>query len=117
MTRDEILAEAVKILDNKKAEDIRVIEIGDLTIIADYFIIANGISTTHTKALADELEFQLKEKGTEPRQIQGNNGGGWIVMDYSDIVVHIFNKETRNFYNLERLWSDGKDIDVSQFLK
>ena len=117
MTQDEILAEAVKILDNKKAEDIRVIEIGDLTIIADYFIIANGISTTHTKALADELEFQLKEKGVEPRQIQGNNGGGWIVMDYSDIVVHIFNKETRDFYNLERLWSDGKDIDVSQFLK
>ena len=103
MTQDEILAEAGKILDNKKAEDIRVI--------------ANGISTTHTKALADELEFQLKEKGVEPRQIQGNNGGGWIVMDYSDIVVHIFNKETRDFYNLERLWSDGKDIDVSQFLK
>ena len=117
MTQDEILAEAGKILDNKKAEDIRVIEIGDLTIIADYFIIANGISTTHTKALADELEFQLKEKGVEPRQSQGNNGGGWIVMDYSDIVVHIFNKETRDFYNLERLWSDGKDIDVSQFLK
>ena len=117
MTRDEILAEAVKILDNKKAEDIRVIEIGDLTIIADYFIIANGISTTHTKALADELEYQLKEKGVEPRQIQGNNGGGWIVLDYSDIVVHIFFKETREFYNLERLWSDGKDIDVSQFLK
>ena len=117
MTRDEILAEAVKILDNKKAEDIRVIEIGDLTIIADYFIIANGISTTHTKALADELEYQLKEKGVEPRQIQGNNGGGWIVLDYSDIVVHIFFKETREFYNLERLWSDGKEIDVSQFLK
>ncbi len=117
MTRDEILTETVKILDNKKAEDIRVIEIGDLTIIADYFIIANGISNTHTKALADEVEFRLKEKGIEPRQIQGNNGGGWIVMDYSDIVIHIFNKEMRDFYNLERLWSDGKDIDPSQFLK
>ncbi len=117
MTRDEILAEAVKILDSKKAENIRVIEIGDLTIIADYFIIANGISTTHTKALADELEYQLKEKGVEPRQVQGNNGGGWIVLDYSDIVVHIFFKETRDFYDLERLWSDGKEIGISQFLK
>ena len=117
MTRDEILAEAVKILDSKKAENIRVIEIGDLTIIADYFIIANGISTTHTKALADELEYQLKEKGVEPRQVQGNNGGGWIVLDYSDIVVNIFFKETRDFYDLERLWGDGKEIGISQFLK
>lgn len=117
MTRDELLAEAVKILDEKKAEDIRVIEIGDLTIIADYFIIANGISTTHTKALADEVEFRLKEKGTEPRQIQGNNGGGWIVMDYSDIVIHIFCKEMRDFYNLERLWSDGRIVDISKYLK
>ncbi len=117
MTRDELLAEAVKILDEKKAEDIRVIEIGDLTIIADYFIIANGISTTHTKALADEVEFRLKEKGMEPRQIQGNNGGGWIVMDYSDIVIHIFCKEMRDFYNLERLWSDGRIVDISKYLK
>ena len=116
MTQEEMLTAAVRILDEKKAEDIRVIGIRDLTIIADYFIIANGISTTHTKALADELEFKLKEQGIEPRQIQGNNGGGWIVMDYSDIVIHIFYKETREFYNLERLWSDGTEVDISKYL-
>lgn len=116
MTQEEMLTAMVRILDEKKAEDIRVIEIGDLTIIADYFIIVNGISTTHTKALADELEFKLKENGIEPRQIQGNNGGGWIVMDFSDIVVHIFYKEMREFYNLERLWSDGTEVDISKYL-
>ena len=116
MTRDEILAAAVKILDGKKAEDIRVIGIGDLTIIADYFIIANGISTTHTRSLADELEFRLKGMGAEPRQVQGNNGSNWIILDYSDIVVHIFNKEMREFYNLERLWNDGHEEDISKYL-
>ena len=116
MTGKELLAAAVKILDSKKAEDIRVIEIGDLTIIADYFVIANGTSSTHTRSLADEVEFQLKEKGAEPRQIQGNNGSNWIILDYSDIVIHIFNKEMREFYNLERLWNDGKQEDISKYL-
>ncbi len=117
MTQEELIKAAVKILDGKKAEDIRVIEIRDLTIIADYFIIADGTSVTQTRALADELEFRLKEMGREPRQIQGNNGSNWIVMDYSDVVIHIFYKETRDFYNLERLWSDGKDVDIEKYLE
>ncbi len=116
MTQEEILSAAVKTLDAKKAEDIKVIGIKDLTIIADYFIIANGTSSTHTRALADELEFRLKEQGIEPKQVQGNNGSNWIILDYSDIVVHIFNKEMRDFYNLERLWSDGSEVDISQYL-
>ncbi|MDE6763233.1 MAG: ribosome silencing factor [Oscillospiraceae bacterium] len=117
LTQEELIKAAVKILDGKKAEDIRVIGIGDLTIIADYFIIADGTSSTHTKSLADELEFRLKEMGREPRQVQGNNGSNWIVLDYSDVVVHIFYKETRDFYNLERLWSDGHDVDIKQYLE
>ena len=116
MTQEELIASAVKILDSKKAEDIRVIKIGDLTILADYFIIADGMSSTQTKALADELEFRLKEMGREPKQVQGNNGSNWIILDYSDVVIHIFYKETRDFYNLERLWSDGEDIDISKYL-
>lgn len=116
MTQEELIASAVKILDSKKAEDIRVIKIGDLTILADYFIIADGTSSTQTKALADELEFRLKEMGREPKQVQGNNGSNWIILDYSDVVIHIFYKETRDFYNLERLWSDGEDIDISKYL-
>lgn len=117
MNTEEMLAAAVKILDGKKAEDVRVIGIKDLTIIADYFIIANGTSSTHTRSLADELEFRLKEKGLEPRQIQGNNGSNWIILDYSDVVVHIFNKEMREFYNLERLWQDGETVDISKYLE
>ena len=116
MTQEELIASAVKILDSKKAEDIRVIKIGDLTILADYFIIADGTSSTQTKALADELEFRLKEMGREPKQVQGNNGSNWIILDYTDVVIHIFYKETRDFYNLERLWSDGEDIDISKYL-
>lgn len=117
MKTEEMLAAAVKILDGKKAEDVKVIGIKDLTIIADYFIIANGTSSTHTRSLADELEFRLKEQGLEPRQIQGNNGSNWIILDYSDVVVHIFNKEMREFYNLERLWQDGETVDISKYLE
>ncbi len=116
MTQEELIATAVKTLDSKKAEDIRVIKIGDLTIIADYFIIADGTSSTQTKALADEVEFRLKQQGREPKQVQGNNGSNWIILDYSDVVIHIFYKETRDFYNLERLWSDGEDVDISKYL-
>lgn len=117
MTQNEMLKTIVKTLDSKKAEDIRIIGIRDLTIIADYFVIANGTSTTQTKALADEVEFQLKEQGgVSPERIEGYQGSNWIVLDYADVVVHIFYKDTRNYYNLERLWSDGKEVDISEFL-
>lgn len=119
MTQIEILEAAVKALDLKKAEDIQVIGIKDLTIIADYFVIADGTSNTHTRALADEVEFQISEKcgGLKPRQVQGNNGSNWIILDYSDIVIHVFSKEQREFYNLERLWSDGEQMDISAWIK
>lgn len=87
-----------------------------MTIIADYFIIANGTSTTHTKTLADEVEHQLSKAGVNPTRVEGYNGASWIVLDYSDIIVHIFYKETRDFYKLERLWSDGEYLDVNEFL-
>ncbi len=116
MNQNEILKKIVKTLDTKKAEDIEVIGIKDLTIIADYFVIATGTSTTHTKSLADEVEFQLKEVGIVPTRTEGYNGSNWILLDYSDIVVHIFYKETREYYSLERLWSDGEKVEVKQFL-
>ena len=106
----------VRALDLKRAEDIQVIGIKDLTVIADYFIIANGNSTTQTKALADEVEYQLKEKGVMPTRTEGYQGAQWIVLDYSDIVVHVFYKETRGFYKLEGLWADGEQIDVSEYI-
>ena len=116
MSQKDILKKIVRILDAKKAEEIEVIGIKDLTIIADYFVIATGTSTTHTKTLADEVEFQLKEAGITPARTEGYNGSNWILLDYSDIVVHIFYKETRNYYSLERLWSDGEKVDIKQFL-
>ncbi len=116
MTQKEVIEVAVKALDLKRAEDIQVIGIKDLTVIADYFIIANGNSTTQTKALADEVEYQLKEKGLMPTRTEGYQGAQWVVLDYSDIVVHVFYKETRQYYNLERLWSDGENVDISEYL-
>lgn len=116
ISTEEKIKTAVKALDSKRAEDIQVIGIGDLTIIADYFIIANGMSNTQTKALAEEVEFKLSQMGVEPNRTEGYQGQTWIVLDYGDIVVHVFYKETRDYYNLERLWSDGTSVDISQYL-
>lgn len=116
LTDKQTLDIIIKALDSKRAEDIQLIGIKDLTIVADYFIIANGTSTTQTKALADEVEFQLKQKGIEPTRTEGYQGASWIVLDYSNIVVHVFNKDMREYYNLERLWQDGEQIDISDLV-
>ncbi len=111
----KILEIAVKALDSKKAKDIEAIKIGDLTIIADYFIIASATSSTQVKALADEVEFKLSEAGIEPDHIEGR-ATGWILLDYGSVVVHVFYEETRRFYDLERHWSDGQHLDISDML-
>ena len=116
MNQNEMIKTIVKALDSKRAEDIQVLEIRDLTVIADYFIIANGTSTTQTKALADEVEFKLNEQGVTPERVEGYQGTNWIILDYGDIVVHVFYKETRSFYNLERLWKDAKQLDISEYV-
>ncbi len=118
MTQQETLATIVKALDSKRAEDIRVLYVEQLTILGDYFIIANGTSTTHTRTLADEVDYQLSQRGIEPIHREGRgNGSNWIVLDYGDIIVHIFYKETRDFYQLERLWADGEPVDISAWTK
>ncbi|HWQ50953.1 MAG TPA: ribosome silencing factor [Terriglobales bacterium] len=104
-----------RILDSKKAEDIRVLHIGDLTILADYFVIATGTSSTQVKALAEEVEFQLSEKGVEPHHAEGRRTDRWILLDYGSVVVHVFYKESREFYNLERLWADAEQIDGKEW--
>ena len=86
----------LKLLFSKRAEDIRIIEIGDLTIVADYFVIANGTSSTQTKALAEEVEFKMSQLGIEPNRTEGYQGATWVVLDYGDIIVHVFYKETRD---------------------
>ena len=110
----ELAKEAAAILDNKKAEQVSILGIEDVTVIADYFVIATGNNSTHVKSLADEVEFKLKEKGIRTSHIEGHDSNSWILLDYSDIIVHIFSKEARNFYDLERLWKDAKVIDINE---
>ena len=117
MDIQEKLKKIVKVLDSKKAEDIEVLGIRDLTVLSDYFVIANGTSTTHTRTLADEVEFQLSQEGIKPARTEGHNGSNWIVIDYSDMIVHVFYKETREFYQLEILWADGEHVDIEELLK
>ena len=118
METEKILETIVKALDSKRAEDINVLKITNLTVIADYFVIADGSSVTQTKALADEVEYKVGElcDGLKPRQVQDTAGGGWIILDYSDIVVHVFYKEQRDFYKLDKLWADGNEIDISSWI-
>ena len=116
MTEHERLELIIKTLDSKRGEDIQAIKIADLTILADYFVIVNGTSNTHARTLADEVEFQLSQKGIEPNRREADTGNTWIILDYGDIIVHVFYKDTRNFYKLEGLWADGESLDISSLL-
>lgn len=116
MTALEKVKAVVKALDEKKASDIHVIEIRDITVIADYFVIAGATSTTQVKALSDEVDYQLGLLGEQPSHSEGYQSANWVVLDYGDVVIHVFHKETREFYSLEKLWSDGKDVDVKALL-
>ncbi len=116
MNAKELMETAVKVLDSKKARDIRVLRVGDLTILGEYFVIATGSSSTQVKMLADEVEYQLSQKGVEPHNVEGYKSENWIILDYSDVIVHVFYEETRDFYGLERLWADGEKVDISHLL-
>lgn len=116
MTEQQKLELIVKTLDSKRGEDIQVLKIADLTILADYFVIVNGTSNTHARTLADEVEFQLSQQGIEPDRREADTGNTWIILDYSDIIVHVFYKETRNFYKLEGVWADGEQVDISSLI-
>ncbi len=101
-------------LEEKKGEDITVIEIKDISIIADYFIIANGTNSSQVDALVSSVTEVLGRNGFEPKRIEGIRSASWILMDYGDVVVHVFSKEDRLFYNLERIWRDGKTISKEE---
>ena len=113
------LAEKISvILDDKKARNVKIIETGKQTIIADYFVVATGTSSTHIRSLAGEIEFQLKEKsGREPSRVSGHESSDWIILDYDSVLAHIFNSEARDYYKLEKLWGDGDSVDVDELLK
>ena len=109
----ELALKAAKMLDERLARELSVIDVSGVTEIAEYFVIATGTSSTHVKALCDEVEFKLKQEGIVPDHIEGHNAKNWIVMDYSCVVVHIFDIEARNYYDLERLWADGKKLELN----
>lgn len=99
-------------LAEKKAEDVRVIDISKVSTIADYFIIANGTNKNQVQTLIDTVQDDLFKAGYESKQVEGYGSASWVLLDYGDIIVHIFSKEDRLFYDLERIWRDGTSIDV-----
>lgn len=113
----ELAQKIVAILDDKKAQQIKLLKVADVTVLSEYFVLCNGTSTTQIKALAGEVEGKLKEEqGIMPLRTEGYQAGNWIVLDYGSVIVHVFHTEMRDFYQLERLWADAQDIDVKSFL-
>ena len=102
---------AIAALEDKKVVDIRMIDISEVSVLADYFIIAGGSSRTQIQALADEVSKQLELAGAEARQVEGYQNAGWVLLDFGDVIIHIFDSENRLMYDLERIWRDGKQID------
>ena len=114
MEAKELTKLAVKALEDKKGEDIRVIDIHGVSVLADYFVISDGSNASQVKAMADNVEEVLAKEGAEPKQIEGYQSGNWILLDYQDVIVHIFDQENRLFYDLERIWRDGKNISLEE---
>ena len=113
MTPREIAKVAAKALDDKKAIDVKILKTEAQTVLADYFVICNGSSSTHVKALVDEVDKQLSEAGEPPMRREGLRSDIWVLMDFGSVIVHIFTDEARKFYDLERLWSDAEAVTPS----
>lgn len=114
MTSNELAKIAVAALEDRKAEDVKVIDIREVSPIADYFIIANGTNQNQIQAMRDAADEALYKAGVKVQQVEGNQNSTWILMDYNDIIIHIFSKEDRLFYDLERIWRDGKAVDIAE---
>ncbi|MDD6157054.1 MAG: ribosome silencing factor [Lachnospiraceae bacterium] len=108
----ELVKKAVAALEDKKADDVTVIDISGVSTIADYFIIANASNQNQLTAMQDAVDEAMYKEGVHAKQIEGNRSSTWILMDYQDVIVHLFSKEDRLFYDLERIWRDGKVIDI-----
>lgn len=108
---------ACKAIDDKKGQDIKIIDIHNVSVIADYFVIASGTNSNQVQAIVDNVEEQLGRAGFEAKQIDGNRNSSWILMDYGDVIVHVFDEENRLFYDLERIWRDGKVLEMDAFLE
>ena len=115
MDSKQVTKIAFDAMEDKKGVNIKVIDISSISILADYFIIAGGTNEYQVKALADNVEEELAKAGIMPKQIEGYNNANWILMDYQDVIIHIFNEQDRLFFDLERIWSDGQLVDAKEF--
>ena len=110
----EMAKTAYQALSDKKAEDIQVIDISGISVLADYFVIANGSNQNQIEAMRDAVDEALYKAGVKVKQIEGNRSSSWLLMDYGEIIVHVFSKEDRLFYDLERIWTDGKEVSPDE---
>ena len=117
MTSYEMAVGLAKALDSKKGLNIKVLKTQELTTLADYFVLCTATSTTQVKAMSDACEEAMEKQGETVHHIEGHRGGTWLLMDFSDVVVHVFTDEARKFYDLERLWRDAEEIDLTELLK
>ena len=113
LSTKEVMENIVKALDSKKGRNITVLQTGDITVLADYFVICTAGSTSQIKSLSDEAGKKLTELNEAPRRVEGYRDGGWVLMDFGCVIVHLFLEEARGFYDLERLWGDAPEVDVS----
>lgn len=117
MDSKELLKVVVEAADSKRAEDIVALDVQGISLLADYFVIMQANSERQVKAIADIIEEKVEEAGFEVRNVEGKDGANWILLDLGDVVVHVFKTETRQFYNLEKLWSDASLADISDWVK
>ncbi len=113
MESKQLMEKIARCMDDKKAEDIKILDISSLTSMADYFVICHGNSNTQMRAIADEIEDKLKEEGLAAQSREGKDSAFWILMDYGDVVAHVFSRESREFYAIENLWADAKIVDIN----
>ena len=116
MNSKDMVKIAYEALSDKKGQDIKIIDIQSVSVLADYFIIASGSNLNQVQAMADNVEEMLTKAGYEPKQIEGTRNSSWILMDYGDLIIHVFDEENRLFYDLERIWRDGKVLEMEEFL-
>lgn len=116
MTPKEVVAIAAKALSDKKGKNITVLKTEKLTSLCDYFVICTGTSSTHIKTLTDEIDKAMSEAGEPPLRREGYRSGSWVLLDFGCVVAHVFTEDAREFYNLERLWSDAEEVELSSLI-
>ena len=110
----KMAAMAVDALEDRKGEDVHVIDISEISTLADYFVIASGTNINQVQALADNVQEVLGRQGFMTKDVEGYDAGNWVLLDFGDIIVHVFDSENRLFYDLERIWRDGKLVDANE---